>query len=126
MHNVALGAGQAGVFQTRSSSLRTRVKDVLARAGQKACSCVYVVEDQALGDKGVFSMEKLSLIFKLSQAFNSLIRPEDLLPSIMAQTKEVFQAESCSLLLWDEKRHELFFPAISDLNPTLEEHLKAI
>jgi restriction system protein len=32
MHNMALGAGQAGVFQTRSSSLRTRVKDVLARA----------------------------------------------------------------------------------------------
>ena len=32
MHDVALGAGQAYVFQTRSSSLRTRVKDVLARA----------------------------------------------------------------------------------------------
>jgi hypothetical protein len=32
MHYVALGAGQADVSQTRSSSLRTRVKDVLARA----------------------------------------------------------------------------------------------
>jgi hypothetical protein len=29
MHDVALGAGQADVSQTRSSSLRTRVKDVL-------------------------------------------------------------------------------------------------
>jgi hypothetical protein len=36
MHNVALGAGQAGVFHTRSSSLRTRVKDVLARAATAA------------------------------------------------------------------------------------------
>jgi hypothetical protein len=35
MHNVALGAGQTGVFQTRSSSLRTRVKDVLARAASR-------------------------------------------------------------------------------------------
>jgi hypothetical protein len=29
MHDVALGAGQADAFQTRSSSFRTRVKDVL-------------------------------------------------------------------------------------------------
>ena len=32
MHYVALGAGQADVFQTRSSSLRTRGKDVVTRA----------------------------------------------------------------------------------------------
>jgi hypothetical protein len=32
MHDAALGAGQADVFQTRSSSLRTRVKDVVTRA----------------------------------------------------------------------------------------------
>jgi hypothetical protein len=32
MHDVALGAGQADVSQTRSSSLRTRVKDVVTRA----------------------------------------------------------------------------------------------
>ena len=32
MHDVALGAGQAHVFQTRSSSLRTRVKNVVTRA----------------------------------------------------------------------------------------------
>jgi hypothetical protein len=34
MHNVPLGADQAGVFQTRSSSLRTRVKDVLTLLGK--------------------------------------------------------------------------------------------
>jgi SRSO17 transposase len=32
MHDAALGAGQADVSQTRSSLLRTRVKDVLTRA----------------------------------------------------------------------------------------------
>jgi hypothetical protein len=37
MHDVALGAGQADVSQTRSSSLRTRVKDVLARAALVRC-----------------------------------------------------------------------------------------
>src|SRR4029453_3344024 len=36
MHDVALGAGQADVFQTRSSSLRTRVKDVVTRAAPGA------------------------------------------------------------------------------------------
>jgi len=33
MHDVALGAGHADIYQTRSSSLRTRVKDVVTRAG---------------------------------------------------------------------------------------------
>jgi hypothetical protein len=33
MHYTALGAGQADVSRTRSSSLRTRVKDVVTRAG---------------------------------------------------------------------------------------------
>jgi Nif-specific regulatory protein len=87
---------------------------------------VYLSKDQAIGDKEAFCMEKLSLLFKLSQSFSALITPEDLFPSIMAQTKEVFRAESCSLLLWDEARQELFFPATSDLNPPLEERLKAI
>ena len=36
MHYAALGAGQADVFQTRSSSLRTRVKDVVTRAVWRA------------------------------------------------------------------------------------------
>jgi Nif-specific regulatory protein len=71
-------------------------------------------------------MEKLSLLLQVSQAVSTLLTPEDVLPSIMAQTKEVFRAESCSLLLRDEERQELFFPATSDLNPTLEECLKAI
>ena len=34
MHYVALGAGQTDVSQTRSSLLRTRVKDVVTRAGR--------------------------------------------------------------------------------------------
>jgi hypothetical protein len=46
MHDVALGAGQAHVFQTRSSSLRTRVKNVVTRAATGAPS-------HALREKGL-------------------------------------------------------------------------
>jgi hypothetical protein len=43
MHDVALGAGRANVFQTRSASLRTGVNDVLARAALGQQSMVTVL-----------------------------------------------------------------------------------
>src|SRR5262245_49142697 len=47
-HRTALGAGQANISQTRSSSFRIEEKDVLARAGRVSrgvhiCPCLYEV-----------------------------------------------------------------------------------
>ncbi len=75
---------------------------------------------------GVSSTEQLSLLLELNRAFSALMELEDLLPFIMAKTKEVFAAESCALLLLDEERQELFFPVTSDVSPERAEHLKAI
>lgn len=54
--------------------------------------------------EGVSSVEKLSLLFEMSHAFSALIELEELLPYLMTKTQEVLQAESCALLLLDEKR----------------------
>src|SRR5439155_26094482 len=59
---------------------------------------------------GVSSVEQFSLLLELSRAFSALIELEELLPTVIAKTQEVLQAESCALLLLDEERQELFFP----------------
>lgn len=75
---------------------------------------------------GVSSGEKFSLLFELSRAFSSLIELEELLPYIVAQTKQVLQAESCALLLLDQEKHELYFPVTSDMSAEIEGRLKDI
>jgi len=79
-----------------------------------------------MGTEGVASLEKLSLLFELSRSFSSLIELEELLPYIIAKTREVLQAESCSLLLLDEERQELYFPVISDASPAIEARVRGI
>ena len=74
----------------------------------------------------IFSVEKCSLLLELSHAFSALLTLEELLPSIMAHTKEVLRAESCAILLLDEERQELFFPVTSDMSPTIEERFREI
>ena len=41
----------------------------------------------------IFSAEKCSLLLELSHAFSALLTLEELLPSIIAHTKEVLRAE---------------------------------
>ncbi len=76
--------------------------------------------------KGVSRAEQLSILFELSQAFSAQIELDELLPSIIARTKEVLEAESCALLLLDEEHQELFFPVTSDVNTEIEERFKTI
>ena len=75
---------------------------------------------------GVSSVKQFSLLLELSRAFSALIELEALLPFLMAKTKEVFEAESCALLLLDDEKQELYFPVISDLNAAVAERLKGI
>jgi hypothetical protein len=56
------------------------------------------------------SSERLKLLYTLSRAFSALITLNELLPSIIAQTKEVLQAESCALLLLEEEPARVVFP----------------
>ncbi len=70
-----------------------------------------------------FSADKLAVLFNMSRRLNALIELEELLSAIMSETKQVLHAESCALLFWDEERHELCFPVVSDLSPEMETRL---
>jgi len=51
--------------------------------------------------EGGFIVEKLAVLLDLSHALSALITLDELLPCIIAKTKEVLEAESCTLLLLD-------------------------
>lgn len=72
------------------------------------------------------NLERSSLLFELGLAFSSLIELDELLPRIMADTKEALQAESCALLFLDEAKQELFFPVTSDVSSEIEERFQEI
>jgi hypothetical protein len=46
-------------------------------------------------------VEKLAVLLDLSRALSALITLDELLPCIIAKTKEVLEAESCALLWLD-------------------------
>jgi Nif-specific regulatory protein len=71
-------------------------------------------------------VEKLWLLLELSRGFSALMDLDELLPQVIAKTKKVFQAESCSLLLFDEERQELYFPLTSEESPEMDQRLREI
>ena len=50
--------------------------------------------------------EHLALLFELSRAFSAILEMDELLPQIMTRTKEVLHADSCALLLLDDRTQE--------------------
>jgi hypothetical protein len=53
--------------------------------------------------EGGFIVEKLAVLLDLSRALRALITLDQLLPCIIAKTKEVLEAKSCALLLLDKE-----------------------
>jgi Nif-specific regulatory protein len=74
----------------------------------------------------VFKVERWTLLYELSQAFSALMTLDELLPSIIAKTKDILRAESCALLLLDDARQELYFPITSDLSPVIDTRLQQV
>ena len=89
-----------------------------------------MVESWVKGGEGVQggapSAEQFSLLFELSRSFNSLIEPDELLPYVAAQTRNVLQAESCAIFLLDPSKQELYFAIVSDAISSVEHRLKDI
>ncbi len=75
---------------------------------------------------GTPNAAQFSLLFDLSRSFSALIELDDLLPAVAAKTREVLQAESCTILLLDAARQELYFAVISDAISSVEHRLKDI
>ena len=75
---------------------------------------------------GAFKTERWALLYELGQAFSAMMAPDELLPSIIAKTKDVLRAEGGALLLLDDARQELYFPVASDLTPAVEARLRQV
>jgi Nif-specific regulatory protein len=76
--------------------------------------------------EGIPDSERFSLLLDLCRAFSALMELDELIPFIIARTREVLQAENCAILLLDEKRQELVVPVTSDVNPEVEKRFQGL
>jgi len=67
--------------------------------------------------------ERLGVLLELSRGFAERTDFEELLPLVIRHTKEVLNAEGCSLLLIDEAGEQLFFPVSSSAQEGVDRRL---
>ena len=70
--------------------------------------------------------ERLSLLYRVSRSFSELIELDELIPFVVAKTKELLGAESSAVLLLDEESQELYFPYSADVAPQVEQRLAMV
>lgn len=72
------------------------------------------------------STQQLELLYDVSRSLHALIQLDQLMPVIVAKTKELLDAEGCSVILLDETGRELYFPYINPENTEVAARLKAV
>jgi Nif-specific regulatory protein len=72
------------------------------------------------------SREQLELLYDVSRSLHSLIELDTLVPFVVAKTKELLDAEGCSVILLDETGRELYFPYVSPENTVVAERLRQL
>ncbi len=69
---------------------------------------------------------QLELLYAVSRSLHALIELDELLPAVVDKTKQLLEAEGCSLLLLDDSGNELYFPYTSPENAAVAERLKTL
>jgi Nif-specific regulatory protein len=69
---------------------------------------------------------QLELLYDVSRSLHALIEINDLLPFVVAKTKELLDAEGCSVILLDETGRELYFPFVSPENTAVADRLRQL
>ena len=72
------------------------------------------------------STAQLELLYDVSRSLHALIEINDLLPFVVEKTKELLDAEGCSVILLDETGRELYFPFVSPENSKVAERLRQL
>ncbi|MFQ5666967.1 MAG: sigma-54 interaction domain-containing protein [Candidatus Binatia bacterium] len=72
------------------------------------------------------SRQKLELLYDVSRSLHGLIELNDLLPFVVEKTKELLDAEGCSVVLLDETGRDLYFPFVSPQDSTVAERLRQL
>ena len=70
--------------------------------------------------------QRLEVLLELSRGFAARTDFEELLPVVIRHTKEVLNAEGCSLLLIDSASEELFFPVSSSVREGVDTRLHGV
>ncbi len=70
--------------------------------------------------------DQLELLYEVSRSLHSLIELDELLPAVVEKTKDLLDAEGCSLILLDETGEELYFPFVSPENTEIAERLRKL
>ncbi len=68
--------------------------------------------------------DQLLLLYEVSRSLHSLIELDELLPAVVEKTKDLLDAEGCSLILLDPVDNELYFPFVSPENTEVAERLR--
>lgn len=72
------------------------------------------------------STEQLELLYDVSRSLHALIELNDLLPFVVEKTKELLDAEGCSVILLDETGRELYFPFVSPESSAIADRLRQL
>ncbi len=56
----------------------------------------------------------LSLLLEVGQSFASLIEPEELIAAVVVKTRELLNADGCSIILIDHETNEFYFPYVAN------------
>jgi len=72
------------------------------------------------------STQQLELLWNVSRSLHALIELDELLPRIVLQTKELLDAEGCSVILLDETGRELYFPFVSPESSEVAQRLRQV
>jgi Nif-specific regulatory protein len=72
------------------------------------------------------SAGQLELLFEVSRSLHARIELGDLLPFVVNKTKELLDAQGCSVILLDETGRELYFPYVSPESSEVAERLRQL
>src|SRR5574340_824223 len=72
------------------------------------------------------SSEQLQLLYDVSRSLHGRIEIADLLPFVVDKTKELLDAEGCSVILLDDGGRELYFPFVSPESTAVADRLRQL
>src|ERR1035437_2273790 len=72
------------------------------------------------------STQQLELLYDVSRSLHALIELNDLVPLVVEKTKQLLDADGCSVILLDEAGRELYFPWVSPENAAVAQRLRQL
>ncbi|MGA1845299.1 MAG: sigma 54-interacting transcriptional regulator [bacterium] len=69
---------------------------------------------------------RLTTLYSISSALNSIIDRDELLKFILRKTKELLDVEGASIIFWDPRENMFYFPVVAEESDEVEKKLKQL